>query len=179
MEESVNYAEYTVTQKAEGKNLKKRILLIALYLLVLAVIVVVVNMTNGGAAVWVGVLFVLCIALVWFTWRLVKEEKQYEVSNAKLRINAINGSGKSTNLFDNLVSEFSLIAPMNDEYKEKFAAAGKVLDFRGNSKSPDSYFAILEKDGTTTAVCFEATNKMLKVMKFYNKNATVVTEVRR
>ena len=179
MEESVNYAEYTVTQKAEGKNLRKRLLLLGLYLIVLAVIVVVINATNGGAAVWVGVLFVLFVALVWFTWRLVKEEKQYEVSNAHLRISAINGSGKASLLFENLVSEFALIAPLNDEYRDRFAAAGQVLDFRGDTKSPDSYFALLEKDGSTTAVCFEATNKMLKVMKFYNKNGTVVTEVRR
>ena len=35
MEDSVNYAEYTVTKKAEGSNLRKRILLIAAYFLLL------------------------------------------------------------------------------------------------------------------------------------------------
>ena len=31
MEDSVNYAEYTVAKKAEGTNLRKRILLIVVY----------------------------------------------------------------------------------------------------------------------------------------------------
>ena len=51
------------------------------------------------------------------------------------------------------------------------------MDFRGNTASPDAYYAILEKDGKSTAVYFEATNKMLKVLKFYNRN-TEVTPVR-
>ena len=94
MEESVNYAEYTVDKKPEGKNLQKRLGLIALYVAVLAVIVVLIALTHGGAAVWGGVLFVLLVALVWFTWRLVKEERKYEVVNAKLRISELNASGK-------------------------------------------------------------------------------------
>ncbi len=33
MDDSVNYAEYTVEQKPEGKNLRKRILFVAAYLI--------------------------------------------------------------------------------------------------------------------------------------------------
>ncbi|MBQ4354235.1 MAG: hypothetical protein IJC71_05005 [Clostridia bacterium] len=178
MDESINYAEYTVEKKPEGKNLRKRIVLIGIYLLALAVIVILIALTQGGAAVWGGVLFVLLVALVWFTWRLVKEERKYEVVNAKLKIQELNGSGKGTVVFENLVSEFSLIAPMTDEYKDQWANADTILDCRGNSKSTDSYFARLEKEGKTTVVYFEAINKMLKVMKFYNSKGTVVTTMR-
>ncbi|MBE6540968.1 MAG: hypothetical protein E7672_00755 [Ruminococcaceae bacterium] len=175
MDDSLNYAEYTVDKKAEGKNLHKRFLMIALYLLAIAAIVVLIAVTQGGAALLGGILFVLVVALIFFTWRLVKEERKYEVANAKLKIQEINGSGKAKVVFENLVSEFALIAPMTDEYKEKFEKADEFHDYRGNSKSKDSYFARLEKDGKSTVVCFEATNKMLKVMTFYNKRATVVT----
>ena len=178
MDDSINYAEYTVEKKPEGKNLKKRMMMIALYALALVVIVVLITLTQGAAAVWGGILFVLLVALVWFTWRLVKEERKYEVVNAKLKIQELNGSGKGTVVFENLVSEFSVIAPMTDEYKDQWAKADVILDERGNSKSPDSYFARLEKDGKTTVVYFEAINKMLKVMKFYNSKGTVVTTVR-
>ena len=48
-------------------------------------------------------------------------------------------------------------------------------DFRGDMKSPDSYFAVSEKDGKKTVIFFEVTNKMLKSMKFYNRNTVVTT----
>ncbi len=178
MDDSINYAEYTVEKKPEGKNLKKRFGMIALYLLALAVVIVLITLTKGAGAVWGGVMFVLLIALVWFTWRLVKEERKYEVVNAKFKVQELNGSGKGTVVFENLVSEFSIIAPMTEEYKDQWANADVIMDERGNSKSSDSYFARLEKDGKTTVVYFEAINKMLKVMKFYNSKGTVVTTMR-
>ncbi|MBQ2726490.1 MAG: hypothetical protein IJF78_12370 [Clostridia bacterium] len=178
MEESINYAEYTVEKKPEGKNLQKRILVIALYVIAFAAICFVISLTQGAGAVWGGVFFVLLVALIWFTWRLVKEERKYEVINAKLKIQELNGSGKGKVVFENLVSEFTVIAPMTAEYESQYKNADEILDFRGDSKSPDSYFARLEKDGKSTVVCFEAINKMLKVMKFYNSKGTVVTVVR-
>lgn len=178
MEESINYAEYTVEKKPEGKNLKKRIFMIALYVLAFAAIGFVISLTQGAGAVWGGVFFVLLVALIWFTWRLVKEERKYEVINAKLKIQELNGSGKGKVVFENLVSEFTVIAPMTAEYEAQYKNADEILDFRGSTKSPDSYFARLEKDGKSTVVCFEAINKMLKVMKFYNSKGTVVTTVR-
>ena len=179
MEESINYAEYTVEKKPEGKNLQKRIFMIGLYVLAFAAICVVISLTQGAGAVWGGVFFVLLVALIWFTWRLVKEERKYEVVNAKLKIQELNGSGKGKVVFENLVSEFTVIAPMTAEYEAQFKNADEILDFRGNSKSPDSYFARLEKDGKSTVIYFEVVNKMLKVMKFYNSKGTVVTTVRK
>lgn len=178
MEDSHNFAERTVTKKAEGSNLTKRILLWVLYFVVLAGIVLLCVLTNGAAALWGGILFVLLVALVFFTQRLVKEERKYEVSNAKLHIYNVNAGGKEKLVFEDLVSAFSVIAPMNEEYKAQYTAVDETLDCRGDAKSPDSYFGIIEKDGKKTAVLFEVTNKMLKVMKFYNSKGTVVTEVR-
>ncbi|MBR4205854.1 MAG: hypothetical protein IKQ92_10285 [Clostridia bacterium] len=178
-EDSVNYAEYTVEKKPEGKNLKKRLALIALYIAVAAAFVVVIVLTQGGGAVWATVVVPMYIALIWFTQRLVREDRKYEVANAKLVISELNASGKGTVVSDDLISAYSIIAPTTDEYKDKWSVADEIKDFRGDSKSPDSYFARLEKDGKSTVVLFEVTNKMLKVMKFYNSKGTVVTEVRR
>ena len=175
MEESVNYAEYTVTKKAEGKALRKRILLIVLYLVVIAAFVVAVVLTSGAAAIWATVVVPLFIALVFFTQRLVKEERKYEISNAKLVISELNAGGKGKVVSDDLVSAYSVIAPATEENREKWTSADEIKDFRGDTKSPDSYFARLEKDGKSVVVLFEATNKMLKSMKFYNRNTEVVT----
>lgn len=178
MEESHNYAERTVTKKAEGTNLRNRILLWTLYFLVFAGIVVAIAVTNGGLALWGFLFFLGLIALVFFTQRLVKEERKYVVANAKLHIYNVNAGGKEKLVFEELISAFTDIVPVNDEYKDKYTNADEKLDCRGDGKSPDSYVGILEKDGKKTAVMFEATNQMLKVMKFYNSKGTVVTTVR-
>ena len=162
MEDSVNYAEYTVTKKAEGKALKKRLLLIALYLVVIIAFVVVCIVTSGAAAIWATVVVPLFIALVFFTQRLVKEERKYEVAKGKV-------------VSDDLVSAYSVIAPTTEENKDQWTKADEIQDHRGDSKSPDSYFARLEKDGKSKVVLFEVTNKMLKSMKFYNRNTEIIT----
>ena len=178
MEDSHNYAERTVTKKAEGANLRKRLLLIFAYILAVAACIVLAILTSGGLAVAFGIFAVLIIALIFFTWRLVKEERKYVIENAKLHIYNVNGAGKEKLVFEELVSAFSAIVPVNDEYKAQFGEADEKLDCRGDAKSPDSYVGIIEKDGKKTAVFFEVTNKMLKVMKFYNSKGTVVTTVR-
>lgn len=177
MEESHNYAERTVTKKAEGSNLTKRLLLWLLYIVVFAGVIALFAVVKG-AALWGGILFVLLIALVFFTQRLVKEERKVTISEAKLHIYAVNGSGKAKLMFEELVSAFSVIAPVNEENKAAYTDVDRVVDGRGDAKSPDAYFGLLEKDGKKTAVFFEVTNKMLGIMKFYNKKATVVTTVR-
>ena len=137
--------------------------------------------TKGGGAMWGFLFFLLFIILVFFSWKLVKEDRKYECLNAKLVISELNeGIGSKPKVVsEELISAYSLIAPANEEYKDKWSQADEVKDFRGDSKSPDSYFARLERDGKTTVTFFEATNKMLKVMKFYNSKGTVVTTVRR
>ena len=175
MEESVNYAEYTVAKKAEGKTKQKKMLLIALYILVIVVFGVIIAVTSGAAAIWATIVVPLYIALIFFTQRLVKEERKYEVANAKLVISELNASGKGKVVSEDLVSSYSIIAPATDEYKDKWSSADVTKDFRGDMKSPDSYFAVSEKDGKKTVIFFEVTNTMLKSMKFYNRNTVVTT----
>lgn len=177
MEDSHNYAERTVTKKAEGTNLRNRILLVVLYIVVAAAIVALFAVVPGFA-VWGGILFVLLIALIFFTQRLVKEERKVTIANAKLHIYAVNAGGKEKVMFEELVSAFSEIAPATAENKEKYTGVDKVIDGRGDKNSPDAYYGILEKDGEKTAVLFETTNAMIKIMKFYNSKGTVVTTVR-
>ncbi len=177
MEESVNYAEYTVEKKAEGAHGRKGLTLILIYVI----------FCLGGLVTFVGILKLwpvgaiipLLTYILWgLTWRYAQLEHHYEVANAKFRISNIYGRKRKETIFENLVSEFELIAPMTDEYKEKFENADEILDYRGSKKSSDSYFARLTKDGKTTVIYFEAINKMLKVMRFYNSKGTVVTEMR-
>ena len=93
MEDSVNYAEYTVEQKSEGAHKKKRILLISLYVL----------FCLGGMILFVGVLKLWPVGailpfftfiLYGLTWRYAELEHKYEVANAKFRVSEIYGRKK-------------------------------------------------------------------------------------
>ena len=175
MEESVNYAEYTVEKKPEGKLKMIRIGLISLYLFVgigLFAFFLAIKFWPAGT-----VMPFLTWILYGLTWKFAQLEHKYEVKSAKLVISNIYGRKKQVVQFENLASELKVIAPMSEGNRKQFEKADKIMDFRGNTASPDAYYAILEKDGKSTAVYFEATNKMLKVLKFYNRN-TEVTPVR-
>ena len=166
MDGSINYAEYTVTQKAEGKFLKRKILWLAVYgLIIFAYIGLMVKLSNYGVLVAIlTVPFIPMTVMVvrYFTWnRFVKIEHRYEVV-----------------VFENLLSEFSSIGPMDEAHREKWENADRILECRGSLKSPESYYARLEKDGKSIVVRFEAINKMIKSMKFYNSSATDVKEMR-
>ena len=67
---------------------------------------------------------------------------------------------------------------MDEAHREKWENADRILECRGSLKSPESYYARLEKDGKSIVVRFEAINKMIKSMKFYNSSATDVKEMR-
>ena len=176
MEDSVNYAEYTVDQKAEGKfGIKKKLFVLGYILFCV-----------GGFAFFLSIGFYpigtiwpfATFILVGFTWRYVQLEKKTEVVNAHFRISEIYGRKKQKTIFECLVSELSVIAPMDEAHQAQWETADTVIDHRGSVKAQDTYFARLEKDGKSTVVYFEAITKMVKVMKFYNSKNTVVTELR-
>lgn len=184
MNESGNYAERTVTTKAEGKFLKRRLEWIAIYaLLIFAYLGIMVKLSASGGSygVWVAVVTVPFIplavmALRVYTWkRFVSIEYRYEIANAKITFSQPQGK-KNKVLYSRLVSDFTRIAPVADAWKDDMNGADTVLDFRGSPKSPDSYFLRLDENGKKTIIYFEATNKAVKVMKFYNSKGLVMPD---
>lgn len=181
MNESGNYAERTVTTKAEGKFLWRRLEWIGIYiLLVFAYLGIMVKLSSMGGSygVWVAVITVPFIPLAIltlrvYTWkRFVAVEYRYEISGAKITFTEVRGK-KDKLLYSRLISDFTKIAPVCEEMREDISGANRVLDFRGSPKSPDSYFLRLDENGKKTIIYFEATQKAVKVMKFYNSRGLV------
>ncbi len=181
--DSINYAEYTVTQKSEGKYLRNKILILLLYAAVtFAYLGIMTVLSNYGVLVAIITLPFIPITIfiihnvIWS--RTVNVEHKTEVTNAKLRFTNVYGHKKEQMIFENLISEFSAIEPVEESNREKWEKADRTLDFRGTVKADDAYFGRLEKNGQSLVVFFEATNKMVKAIKFYNSSATVVKELR-
>lgn len=176
MNDSANYAEYVVAQKSEGTFRLKRILMVVFY----------VVFTGGvfgalcAAKIFpvIALLPVLVWFVIWMTWRYVSVEHEYVIASGTMTFTDIYGNRSRKKLFEKKVKDMELIAPMTDEYAKEYADAEIRHDWRGSVKSPDSYFFTCRDDesGKKTVVFFEATNKAIKIMRFYNSQATVMSD---
>ena len=176
MNESTNYTEYVVSQKAEGKWMLRRLLLIGLYVVFsIAWLIVVV----GVLMIWPLGMFtpLLTWMLVFFTWRYVSVEHEYVMSSGVITFSDIYGRRTRRQKAEFRIKELTKIAPAA-EYEAKDTEI--VYDFRGSEKSPDSYFfTFRDENGKNGTVFFEATAKSLKIFRFYNPSATVMSDTLR
>ncbi len=170
-----NYTEYTVVQKAEGKNRTNRLLLIALYVVYSALFCVVFLGGIGSFKIpmMIALLPVTLWIIIFFTWRYVSVEHEYMLASGVMTFVDICGGRKRKTLFACPVKEMREIAPLRATTQLNVKT---TVDMRGSVKSTDSYYFIInDRDGEPTAVLFEATSKALQIMKYYN-SATVMSD---
>lgn len=177
-----NMAEYTVERKPVGKYLKYKIACIALYVLIV-VGYLSLAVALGTYSVWIAVVTIpfvplFILLLRHYVWnRYVNVEYKYEIVSAKILFYEVYGKVREHKIYERLISEYSLIAPVSEEYRDEYEKADVVRDFRGNQKSPDAYFMLAtEPDGRTSVVFFEAAEKTLKAIKYYNSQNLVATK---
>lgn len=181
MNESSNYTEYVVAQKAEGSWRTKRILLIMLYIAVGLIWLVGVV---GILKIWpLGMFTPLLIWMTtFFTWRYVAVEYEYTIASGALTFSHIYGRRSRKQQCEFRIKELTKIAPVSDEYKSDYEATDIeiVHEFRGSVKSPDAYFfTYTAENGKKGVVFFECTNKALKLFRYYNPSATVMSNTLR
>ncbi|MBQ8748026.1 MAG: hypothetical protein IJZ08_09215 [Clostridia bacterium] len=168
-----NYTEYTVAQKAEGKNLTNRLLLILLYTVYSVVFAVFFLAGPVKIPMLVALLPVTLWIIIFFTWRFVSVEHEYMLASGVMTFVDIYGGRKRKALFACPVKEMREIAPLRPTTQLN---AKTVIDMRGSVKSADSYYFIInDRDGESAAVLFEATSKAVQIMKYYN-SATVTSD---
>ena len=122
-----NMAEYTVERKATGKYLKYKIGCLALYAaIILAYFCTTVALSSYG--VWVAIVIIPFVPLFimllrHYVWnRYVSVEYRYEINSAYIIFYEVYGKQRESRIYERLISEYSLIAPMTDEYKDKYNA---------------------------------------------------------
>ena len=188
MSEITERYDYGVAQKKEGKYLWGRIGLAFLYVLFpLVTITVLMLIPEARKFVYFGALVVLADAVfAFFTWRYVDIEYEYSVHVGKVTFtiiqNAFNHRIRKPQT-EFLIRDCELIAPLNEEeFAERYMQFGAetVRSALSSKKAEDAYFAIYtdEESGKKCAFLFEATNEMLKRCRFYNRDATVVRQMR-
>lgn len=173
MDSGTHYAEYATTQKPEGKYSTKRILFIIGYVVVLIGMITLASLVfQGGTAFLFGFIFlVLEIALVFFTWRFTKPDYKYVIEVGDIKFYTSYGK-KFKLVTEKKIKDIDVIAPYTDEYNAptKASDVSALYDFRGTVKTPDAYFVLFkDKNEKKTVVLFEATEKAVALLYYYNK----------
>lgn len=177
---SANYAEFLVDVKKEGKYKMQRRMMIGLYILVAVAILIVMLVLTFP---WIGLLIPFAVLFVKFlTWHYVSRAYYYTVDGSFFTVLKVYGGKYEKDFVKVKVSDAELIAPLNDEYKHLAHANADANRYEAVSSfgASDIYFmTFTDTDGKPAVVFFEATEQMLKAMKYYNSKALVMTKTLR
>ncbi len=175
---SSNFVNYGVRKKTDGGLLFRKILLIIGYLV----------FVSFFAAFCFGIILpvkipplfafvvVFTAIIVFFTWRYVQIEYEYIILDGEFRMIKIYGSKQMRELCCTRVSAMKRIAPYRDEYASDADAVPKErrIEAVSSMDASDIYYAIFNDGDDECVVFFEATEKTLKVLRYYNSETVVV-----
>lgn len=169
------FVNYGVRKKSEGKYKLKRILMISAYTaFALAYFLLFVGM---NIPMFIALLPVLTWIITFFTWRFVSIEYEYYILDGEFRLIEVFGSKSMRELCRARISAMEVIAPYRGSAKHKadaFDAADRICGV-STMDNPDIYYAVFtDAEGKKRVVFFEATEKTLKVIKYYNSEIEVV-----
>ena len=169
---SINYAEYIVNVKLEGKLLIKRIVITLVFLILLAA---------GTWAVCGGIVNMPPIEILvlgvcgigyYFAVENTRIEYEYIVASAKVEFDKICGQRRRKEVLTVSLDDIERIAAVNSDTAAyiKSKNAEKIHDFCSSIKSKRRYFMLGKINGTTTVIYFDAVSKTLDVLKFFRSN---------
>jgi hypothetical protein len=170
--------EFVVAQKREGKIQLFRILAVVSYVLFFCVVAAALILLHFP---WmVAVLPIFEWMLIFFTWRYRSVEFEYSMTSGNITFSYIYGGRSRKTALETAIKRFQEIAPLDDAALSRLEARDIQKEYRfiSSDDAPDIYYALLEEDGELSVVLFEATQKALGILRFYNP-LTVVTKVSR
>jgi len=169
--------EYVVARKNSGTGKLKPILFIIGYVVLAVGFLLFAVISTIGAPLVALAPVALWIA-VFLTWRYTKIEYEYSITSGVLTFSEIYG-GRSRKV----ITEFKLkdclaIAPMSEFGKRDEQETDRTYSALPDRESPNAYFASYEdENGKRCVLFFEATEKALKICRFYNPSHTKMSKV--
>ena len=172
-----NFFEHTVEEKAEGQR-KMSIILGRL-----AALAVYGGIIGALLAIFAPLAIIPIVVLPIFLtiWKWFKCDLKYVIEGSTISFYRIHHGSKKPQPPKDLevvIKDCREIAPLTPEASDKLKADGytKIYMFAPHSTASDLYYATFEKDGVKSVVYFQAVEKSLKLLKYYNSN-TIVTVV--
>lgn len=171
-----NTFEFVVDEKAEGKRKLVKVLGRLGLISIIVAWVIFSFLTYPGFAI----LALVYLGLVLYFWKIFNCELEYSMTSGIMTFSRIYGGMKRKKVLDLFIKDMREIAPRTPESDAKLNGRGiaKTYSFSSHSTADDQYYALFEKDGQLCVVYFEATEKTLKILRYYNP-VTVVTKVSR
>lgn len=176
MHESNTY-EFVVAEKPEGlRKLKKALCRIA----VLSVPIAFVILCMALQLYPVAILPLSFLGVVLYFWKLFNVEWEYSLTSGIMTFSRINGGMRRKKVLELHVKDFHEIAPYNDEAKAHLETLPLVKNhlFVSSMAAEDIYYAVFEEDGDLQVIYFEATEKALHILRYYN-GVTKISKVSR
>jgi hypothetical protein len=129
---------------------------------------------------YLAVLPLAMLGVVLYFWKIFNCELEYSMTSGIMTFSRIYGGLKRKKILELTIKDFRGIAPRTAESDAKLKAQGvaKTYMFASHSTAEDQYYATFEENGILCVVYFEATEKTLKILRYYNP-VTVVTKVSR
>ncbi len=172
-----NTFEFVVEERAEGRRKLTKILGRSA---LLAFIGAFVAFTFIIKLPMLAILPLLLLGLVLYFWKIFNCELEYSMVSGVMTFSRIYGGMKRKKVLEVTIKDFREVAPRTVDADSSLAARGvtRVYSFASHSTADDQYYALFEQDGQLCVVYFEATEKALKLLRYYNP-ITVVTKVSR
>ena len=129
---------------------------------------------------YLAILPLAFLGIVLYFWKIFNCELEYSMVSGVMTFTRIYGGVKRKKVLELVIKDMREIAPRTSETSVELQVKGieKIYMFSSHSTAIDQYYAIFEENGKRCAVYFEATEKTLKILRYYNP-MTVVTKVSR
>jgi|GEM_PF-1239025 len=169
-----DFCEYAVEKKKEGGYLAKILLCCALALALSLVIVFVILPYFG---ILFGLLGIGVVILVlWFLSRYIAIEYEYTQTGATMDFAAVYSKQyRKEFLSVDLKKSARLVAPYKDGRIDGHNPK-KILDLRSSKSVPNAYVIVYEEDGSTHAVLFDATKRIIDNIRHQVPSITVLAD---
>lgn len=171
--EFTSFVNYMVTKKVEGNYKLKRILMILAYIIIGIAYALIFTV-----AIKLPMLITFLPLLIWFmvycTWMYVNIEYEYTIVGGLMRGVEVFGMRKFREIFNVRISSMTMIAPYSGIYKSEADSKDIVHRYYcvSSMDSPDIRFGIYKNEsGEKCVVFFEAVEKTLKCIRYYNSDA--------
>ena len=175
--------EYAVApDKKRNKVIRhRRVLMIVAYVLFPLAFILFFTVINFPWAIFfVAFAEVMFITISWR--RVIDFSYEYSITSGSLTLSKIFGNSSRKTIMDMTVKDAALIAPLTDRaQRDRLDDYDPEVVYNALScpDAEDGYFMIWrDEDGRKCALLFEATAQTLKLCRFYNPSATVITKVR-
>lgn len=175
--------EYAVApDKKRNKVIRRRrVLMIIAYILFPLLFILFFTIINFPWAIFfVAFAEVMLITVSWR--RVIDFSHEYSITSGSLTLSKIFGNSSRKTIMEMTIKDAALIAPLADRIRRDYLDRYDpeiVYNALSCPDAEDGYFMVWrDENDRKCALLFEATTQALKICRFYNPSATVISKVR-